>query len=356
MINDFVEYWVSARLLLTGGNPYSPAELLALERSVGWSKTEPLIMWNPPWTLSFIVPFGMLDYDTAQLLCFLIHTVIIFVGTQVLWRLYGGERKKRSYALIAVLSFIPVYFVLLLGQIGPLILLGVIAFLYFTQNRAWLLAGASVSLIAVKPHLLYLIWIVSALWVLQEHRWRMALGSLLAGLIITVIPLFWNSAIYLDYVQLLRSGGGVHPTEWATPTLGTALGAVLGDPNGWIRWLPTIGGTLWFLWYWSYRRKNWNWISELPLVLIVSVATASFAWTFDYVVLLPAVIQSAVWMVKNKIAWQRYMIVGVYIVLSVSLVVGKTITLNDFWYFWFAPMILLLYLYTRTRVAGQLGL
>jgi hypothetical protein len=53
MINDFIEYWAAAKLLLSGGNPYSAAQLLQLQRTVGWSKNEALLMWNPLGTLFF---------------------------------------------------------------------------------------------------------------------------------------------------------------------------------------------------------------------------------------------------------------------------------------------------------------
>jgi len=83
----------------------------------------------------------------------------------------------------------------------------------------------------------------------------------------------------------------------------------------------------------------------------VSVTTASFAWTFDYVVLLPAVVQCAVPMAKESIAkQQRYIIIGLYLALAAVLVIGKTIDVTDFWYFWSAPMLLLLYLYVRRQL------
>ena len=77
MINDFVEYWFAAKLLLASGNLYSPIELLLTERFGGWSKSEVLVMWDPPWTLPLILPLEMLDYDTAQLIRFLLHSLII---------------------------------------------------------------------------------------------------------------------------------------------------------------------------------------------------------------------------------------------------------------------------------------
>ena len=352
MINDFVEYWAAAKLLLAGGNSYSPTELLNMERAVGWSQPEPLVMWNPPWTLPLISPLGMLDYDTAQFIWFLLHALIIFVGAQILWQCYTGERKYARYGLVSVLVFPPIYFALLLGQIGPLILLGIIGFVFFAQREAWFFAGASLSLVSVKPHVCYLLWIALIFWVIKENVWQLALGAAVAGLLLVLTPLWWNPGIYTQYAELLSSHSVVQPNQWATPTLGTALGVLLGNQSAPIRWSPSVLGALWFVSYWWQHRAGWNWINETPLIVLVSVTTASFAWTFDYVVLLPAVVQCAVRMAKESIATQqRYIIIGLYLALAAVLVIGKTIDVTDFWYFWSAPMLLLLYLYVRRQLA-----
>ena len=300
----------------------------------------------------------MLDYDTAQFIWFLLHSLIIFVGARVLWQIYAGESKNARYGLVSLLIFPPIYFALLLGQIGPVILLGIIGFISFVQRKAWFFAGASLSLVSIKPHVSYLLWIALVFWVVKEYRWRLALAAAAAGLLLALTPLWWNPAIYSQYVELLSSHAVVQPIEWATPTLGTALGVLLGNPSGAMRWLPSVLGAVWFIWYWSHYRAGWNWILETPLVLLVSVATASFAWTFDHVVLLPAVVQCAVGMAKESIAkQQRYLIIGLYLAFAAVLVLGKTIAVNDFWYFWFAPLLLLLYLYVRRhfRVVRECG-
>ncbi|HEY1235825.1 MAG TPA: glycosyltransferase family 87 protein [Candidatus Binatia bacterium] len=351
MINDFVEYWAAAKLLLASGNPYSPTELLSMERSVGWSKSVALVMWNPPWTLPLILPLGMLDYDTAQLIWFLLHSLIIFVGAQILWQFYDSGTKKARYRLLPVLIFPPVYFALLLGQIGPMILLGIIGLVCFAQRKSWFCAGASLSLVSIKPHISYLLWIAAILWVLREKIWRLALGAGIAILLLVLTPLWWNAAIYTQYAELLSSHAVVQPTEWATPTLGTALGVLLGDPNGPIRWLPSAVGALWLIWHWSVHRAAWSWIVETPLLLLVSVTTASFAWTFDHVILLSAVVQCAVWMASETFSrLQRLVMICVYLIFAAVLILGKTISINDFWYFWFAPMLLVFYLHVRRQV------
>ena len=88
-VRDFVEYWSASRLLLSGGNPYAPNELLELQRLVGRHSHEPLIMWNPPWTLSLLLPFGFLDFSHGQLFWLLVHVLAMMISTQLLWRVYG---------------------------------------------------------------------------------------------------------------------------------------------------------------------------------------------------------------------------------------------------------------------------
>jgi glycosyl transferase family 87 len=352
MINDFIEYWVAAKLLVSGGNPYSPAELLAEQRALGWQQPEPLMMWNPPWTLSFTLPFGLFDYQAAQFAWFLSHTLIIFVGAQWLWKMYGGDPRKSRYAVICVLSFAPTYFVLLLGQIGPLMLLGLVAFLAAVKKKAWVLAGASLTIVAIKPHLLYLLWLASFLWAVKNAKWKLLVGFMLAGVSVASLPFLLDRQIYWQYSELLATGVVIRPLDWATPSLGTALAELFAIPGAWIRWLPSVGGIIWFLWYWSRHAATWNWLAELPVLILVSVVTASFAWTFDYVVLLPAAIQAAVWTSRSEDRLARALLIVTHIGLGGILLASKVFVVNDFWYFWLAPTLLLFYLTARAMVGS----
>ena len=347
MINDFIEYWTATKLLLRGGNPYSPMELLTEQQKLGWSQPEPLMMWNPPWTLSFTLPFGLLDYSTAQFAWFLFHALILFVGAKLLWQTYGGSSKKNLYPVLGVLGFAPSYFALLLGQIGPLMLLGIIAFLAAAKERAWVWAGASLTLATVKPHLLYLVWLALLFWTVRNKQWKLAVTFAITAIITASLPLLFDRQAYAQYSDLLRTTDVTRPLGWATPSLGTALAMVFAIPDVWIRWLPSLGGGVWLVWYWSRHDRNWDWLAELPLLLAVSITTASFVWTFDHIVLLPAVIQAAVWVSREQVGRPQTILIVVYMALGVILLVAKMFVRNDFWYFWTAPAYLLLYLYAR---------
>jgi hypothetical protein len=346
-MNDFIEYWAAARLLLNGDDPYAPSQLLKIQQTLGWTQPVPLIMWNPPWTLSLTFPLGLLDYETAQFLWFLVHALIIFVGARLLWQIYGGADRTSRLSWAIALTFAPTYFVLLLGQIGPLILLGVLGFLYFIRRGAGGLAGASMTLVSIKPHLLYLMGLAFFLWILNRRQWKALVGFIVAGAVIVSVPLSLNTAIYSQYLQLFASDGIVRPLDWATPSLGTALGEIFSIRGSWVRWLPSFGGAIWFLCYWSRRAAMWDWLHEAPLILLVSVATASFAWTFDQIVLLPALIQCGLWLFRSDDLSRRRIFVAVYLGISLTLLISKVFVRNDFWYFWAAPAFLIFYLWVR---------
>jgi hypothetical protein len=252
------------------------------------------------------VPFGVLDHDTAQLLWFLLHTVLIFLGAQLLWSIYTGSPTPSGIGWVALLSFTPVYFVLLLGQIAPLILAGLIGFLLAMRKQAWFCSGACLAVASIKPHLLYLLWLVALLWVVRERKWQVGFGFAITFAIMASIPLLLDNQIYARYLTLLSDRTVVSPPQWATPTLGTAFNVLIGNQNNWLRWLPAAGGALWLFRYWQKNALQWDWSVELPLIILLSVATAPFSWTFDYVVLLPAVMQCAVWLSASDIRSQTH--------------------------------------------------
>ena len=69
-------------------------------------------------------------------------------------------------------------------------------------------------------------------------------------------------------------------------------------------------------WYWRRHTEFWDWREQLPIVLLVAVVTASFVWTFDQIVLLPAVIQCAVWLSRSYSRILRRLIITIHILIN----------------------------------------
>ena len=352
-VRDFVEYWSASRLFLRGGNPYAPDQLLTVQRSVGWPSAEPLIMWNPPWTLSFILPFGVLDFTTGQFLWLLAQVSCIVVSAQALWRINWQAAPGGWTSWLLALTFVPSGFVLIIGQISPLILLGLTALLYFERKANWFAFGSAMAILSVKPHLVYLLWIVLVLWICQRKQWRVAYGAALAGTGVAVIPLLFDPRVYSDYFALHRLEGITKPLEWPAPTLGNVVKLFFGFTTDWLQLALPVAASVWAFCYWQRHKHSWQWAEHLPLIILVSVTTNFFAWTYDQVVFLPALAQGAVWLVRRRLPWYRSVAALLYITVNLAHFILRFFVAEELWYFWLAPALLTTYLVYRWEAQGR---
>ena len=156
-INDFLVYWASGRLFLTGANPYSVPAIFAIERSIGWPFTHPMSLLYPPWSFPFVALFGVFSFHTAQYAWLAVSLVLEAISAVALWRYFGGEKSKQWIALVLFATFLPIGSAEQMGQITPLILAGLTAFLFLLRRQRYLLAGACLLTLGLKPHLIYLV-------------------------------------------------------------------------------------------------------------------------------------------------------------------------------------------------------
>ena len=198
-VNDFLEYWTAARLDLAGQDPYSPTAMYELEKQTGLHSEKPLMMWNPPWVLPFVVPLGLMSLGKARTLVLLLTLVIVFGCADWLWRFYGGAAQRRWVAWGLACTFAPAMVCITSGQIAPVVLLGVVLFLWLEQRSLHFAAGAAMLLIAFKPHLLYLFWLVAALWIVRNRRWPLAAGALAAIAAATAVAVLISKDLLLHY-------------------------------------------------------------------------------------------------------------------------------------------------------------
>ena len=344
-VDDFVEYWAAGRLNLTGGNPYSPEQLLPLQLYAGRTFNVPVMMWNPPYTLPLVMPFGALEYRLSRFLWFLLHIALIVGCASFIWRFYQGSPARTWIAWLVAFSFIPTLFTLKVGQISVFLLLGTVLFLKFIQRPAWWLAALSMLLMVIKPHTLYLVPLAFLFWTISRRHWALLAGSTLGILAATAIALLFNPSVLQQYVYAARH---YLPYLWATPTIGGTLRHFLGPDKLWLQFAPAALGVVWFGYYWSKNRLDWQWPQQLPLLVAISVLTASYGWTFDYVVLILVILPVVVGMCQQ--GWNSATIVTLSLYLAID---AAVLTANlsggiqhDFWYMWLAPALVGWYLLT----------
>jgi len=328
---DFAGYWASGRLLLEGDNPYSAEKVLALQRSLGWADENPLVVYNPPWVLTLLLPFSNPSFAPAKaawLGCILF--LILFCADR-LWVIYGGSRETRIRAPLIAATFSPVLFATLLGQIVPFMLLGLVGFLYFVRRRKWWAAGMMTALVAVKPHAVYLFWPALLLWALKDRLWPVLLGSALSLLCLTGIALWQNPYVIHQYFGEIVSHS--YACHWATPTLGTYLRACFGFQECWLQYIPVPAGLIWFIFYWRRHGGRWIWENRVPMIIFISLITNFYAWPSDYLMMLPAVILATVWMIHHPETRQSRWGFALYAAINAIAFVSMFF-LSYQWYYW----------------------
>jgi hypothetical protein len=294
-------------------------------------------MWNPPCTLPVVLPLGLVPAREAQLLWLAVNLgAILFCGDR-LWLLLGGARERRWIGWVIALAALPTLFALQSGQIGPLLLLGAVLFLE-CERRGWhFAAGAATVLLAVKPHLAYLVWVAILGEAIVRSRWRIILGGAATGIVASTFPLLFNADVWRQYMDALANRT---PEEWLMPTIGSLLRLAFGDGMFGLQFVPVFAGLAWFGRYWLRHEKSWDWNEQLPLLLLVSFLTAPYgAWPFDMVLLLPA----AVWLVLRTEAPARGRVITGLIAVNVACLVLNVLRISSFWFIWVSPVMVVLY-------------
>jgi len=287
-IDDFVQYWSAGRLTIDGANPYDPRQIMDIERLVNPSMPVTIMMWNPPWTLSLIMPFSLLDYRTARTVWALIQMALVIGSAGWLWHFYGGQASTACLVALAALLFPAALISLGIGQISPVVLFGLCAFFYFEERGRDMSAGVAAAMTLVKPHLVYLVWAAILLWSIHRRRWGVLTGAALATTALMIAPELLDRNIVRQYLDAMNS---YPPDYYLAPTAGTLARLLLGWERYWPQFLPNLIGVVWLVWYWWPRRNDWKWKDHLPVILVVSVLASAFGWLFDQVVFLIPTIQ-----------------------------------------------------------------
>ena len=326
--NDFAFYWTAARLVLAGRNPYSSQETLDLQKRLPFAGKGQLVMLNPPWVLPLVVPFGLFSFSTGKSLWLLLGLLLLLISVHWLWDLYGaGENSWIPWLVIA--TFLPTAVVLAIGQIGPLVVFGLAGFLRFEARHSDYLAGVFLSLAALKPHLVFLVWMALMLCALVQRR-RKAFAAVLVTLAgASLITVILAHGVFRQYLELL---GRERAIFQETPTLGGLLRYVSGIPS--VQYLPAALAIVWFAVYWTRWRSSWEWRYRMPALLLVSIATVSYVWFFDQVVLLPAVLYATVLAIRSRKRLTRVVIGYLFINCFVLLLLLSHRTV--FYYSWTA--------------------
>lgn len=278
---DTIAFWAAGHLLLHHQNPYDETAMFELQRSAGFVEARPQMVRNPPFALWIALPLGGLSPFTAGMAWTLMTVLSLFASIRLLRPLLDVHQPR---LLLTSYLFAPAVACVQLGQYGTVVALGVIAFLSWQRSRPFL-AGASLVLAGLKPHLLLPFAAVVACWIVTERAYRVAAGAAMALGIATAVAMVFKPGIWGDYLPILAAANADMPR---VPTLAAAISAVLGSPIPWFPYVPAMLACVWAVWYFA-SRSTWDWARDGLLPIVVSMWVAPYSWVSDQMVLLPAI-------------------------------------------------------------------
>ncbi|GAA0898728.1 glycosyltransferase family 87 protein [Pseudonocardia zijingensis] len=165
---DFDTFWHSAVALVSGADIYdTPAKLTNL---------------NPPLLTVLLVPFAWLDALTAYRVFAVFTLLLVVASVLAVAREVRLSRTATALALLAVLASSPLHGTLVLGQIYPLLLTGLVAgWIAERRGRPVLAAVLYGVTVALKPSLAPVLLLLAV-----QRRWAPLRAGVAAAAVATI--------------------------------------------------------------------------------------------------------------------------------------------------------------------------
>jgi len=275
---DYIEYWSSAALLVHHADPYAAAGVYGLEKTHGFPANHPLIMRNPPWALFLIAPLGFTTVRVGLLLWTLVAAACILASAWLL----NMPSKDRALAFV----FAPALASICCGQSSPFLLLGFTLFLRFHRERPFL-AGASLLLMAIKPHLFLIFWVVLLAECIYRRTWLVFAGGASALVVATAFSMLLDPHIWSQYLAMMRSSS--LENEFF-PTTSMLFRLAIDRNTVWLLFIPSAVAVVWCLWYFMRHRQAWDWNTHGMLLMMVTILVSPYEFFSDEIVLLPSIL------------------------------------------------------------------
>jgi len=332
-LRDSVAYWAAGHLLVRHQNPYDHQSVLRLEQDQGYKDQRPLILRTPPWSLFLVALLGFLNPLAAWIAWILLSLGSLLAGMRLIAKLYGNSIPPHLLTLIGY-TFAPVPACLVSGQMGLVLMLGIVLFFWWEQDHP-LLAGAVLVIPFAKPHLLVLFWMILAVWAILERRREVLWGFLATLTITTTFALVLDPQVFVQYREMLSAAS---INKEFIPALSGVVRLLFFRQMFWIQFIPMAAGLIWSVWFFVRNRLVWNWRQHGPALLVISVLTTPYEWISDECVLLPAILQAStfVYLCRGSLRLRSKIVLLILTLLDalLLLILRSKIPFSTGIYFW----------------------
>lgn len=351
---DFRGYWSASYLLARGENFSDPMQIKQVEETqTDWRENWVVVTWNPPWLFVILLPFTFAPFSQAVWWWLLTNVLIVGMSVGAVWQVSASNAVRRQIwiALLVAFTFSITLVTLAMGQVNTLVLAGLAGFLFFASRARWGFAGAALALTTIKPQLVYLTLPLLLFDCLLKKRWRAIAGFASTLLGLGAIVFLLRPTFLSEYFTLAGTG---RLLAWENPTLGGWLSVTRGWD--WARLMGLAILPLLLLLRWR-SGDSWNLSTLVDTSLILSLITAPFAWSYDFIVLLIPLVSSIVRFIENRSIIALVVFITILIGADIISYYQRLQSPNDVDYVWIPLLIAVLYAWAnfsfKRRVLGN---
>lgn len=274
--------WAPARLVWQAESAYNINLLVSNSNAV----------WFPQ-AIGLFLPLGLLPEPVATNVWLGFNIVLLLA---MIWFLPGRvAAQKPNFLQFGILAFGVFIFPstirhLILGQIDILLMLLLILGVYAVERRQWILGGFCFAIALTKPQLCILVLpcMIADLLLIKKQAWQAGKLVLVTGLFSAALTLpLWisNSAWLQDFLTNVQGN-----PPWIQPNVYSMLHNRFGQAGivPWFMLYVLVLGISFQIWRRQGPHKAILWC--LALTTLIS----PYSWSWDFVLLLPLCIDSAV--------------------------------------------------------------
>jgi hypothetical protein len=340
---DLQAYWSSA-YLFAHGQDFSDPVLLGETQHTLTTRTDPetLYSWFSPIGNVVLLPFILIPFTKAVYYWLILNIMILFYSTILIW---DDVNPRAWIPLLAVFSFSMTVVSLIFGQINFMEVLGLALFLSLNKRDKPYLAGASLVLTTIKPHLVIITFPIIVLDLLRKKEWKVLTGFGVALAFCFIILFIFYPPWIQSFLSVVTSGMS---TVRETPTVNGLL-VLLGEKQmGKLIWLiALLIGIIW----WFVRGQNWDRRTFIDISVTAGLIVSPIGWSYDQIMLFFPILSLLAWIANGKLQKQTSRVIILVLVAgNLTAYILRTFTPSDVWFFWVPILVLGLYLIAQKQL------
>jgi hypothetical protein len=280
-LQDRFAYWSETKAFLDGVNPYDTKAVLSniSEYDLSFGPKILELVWGLPFIFITTFWFGFFSFSNFLIVHLIFSTLLFIISINLLTKIYIKDDKSYFFVFIFSFTFFPFFIATILCPVTCIYFSAFSYFVYLTNRHGLLnsyLAGTMLTLTAIKPHIIYLLYLVIFLLSIRDRQYKTLLGAISSALILLMLAIAIHPNILSEYLSVLST----FPITYVTPTLSSILINYF-DFNMSFRFLALFLAIL-LMSYMIFIKKIKFDNMLIALTVCVSIVSAPYLWTYDF--------------------------------------------------------------------------